>query len=514
MYEYTSILEVMSSQSLHVSVAHPATRILVVFSIIKVNHILQLVKEAFHDTVTGQRFGDMLNFCPEIDRFLLARMHQTACQCNLAGPDLDIYHCRVEWPLAQLTAHIPRDFRIFGCHLTSPILFSVCLFWYYTSMNDYRHTEFAPVTAQGVYLNHAGVAPTPARVMQAVKEALDYAASNPLGFFIDRVLTVQESARKRLARLMGVTPEHLAFTKNTGHGLALVADALRLEPGDNVVSVDCEYPSVVYPWYAQAERGIETRLVTPRADGTFTPDDLDTVMDDKSRVLTLSWVQFGTGFRCDLAACAEMAHARGALFVVDVIQGLGALPLEAEKLGLDIVVTGAHKWLIAPGGTGGLYIAPPVLERMRLVNMGAMSVVDVPKFDPLDFSPKPDSRRYEEGTPNGLGLCGLDAALSLLEEVGIDAIATQVLSLTAYLANKLDQKGYRVSSPRADSERGGLVMFQHPTYSNESILQTLTDAGVTAAVRGGKVRFSPHFYNTFAEMDIAVDALTISTGAG
>ena len=242
---------------------------------------------------------------------------------------------------------------------------------------------------------------------------------------MERVLPARESARQRLARLMGVTPEHLAFTKNTGHGLSLVADGLRLEPGDNVVSVDCEYPSVVYPWYAQRDRGIETRLISPRADGTFTPEDLEAVMDDRTRVLTLSWVQFGTGFRCDLAACAALAHARGRLFVVDVIQGLGALPLEAEKWGLDIVATGAHKWLMAPGGTGGLYIAPHALDRLRLVNMGAASVVDVPKFDPLDFSPKPNAQRYEEGTPNGLGLCGLDAALSLLEEVGIEAIAAQ-----------------------------------------------------------------------------------------
>lgn len=374
-------------------------------------------------------------------------------------------------------------------------------------MQEIRTREFAPVTARGVYINHAGVSPSPARVVEAVTEAVRHAASDPLSFFVDRVLVSQSSVRTRLARLMGVTSEHLALTKNTGHGLSLIADGLKLEPGDNVVSVACEYPSVVYPWYAQHDRGIETRLIPIRADGTFTPEDLDSVMDDRTRVLTLSWVQFGTGFRCDLAACAALARSRNILFIVDVIQGLGVLPLEAEKLGLDVAVTGVHKWLMAPGGTGGLYLAPHVLNKLRLVNMGAGAVVDVMKFDPLDFSPKPNAQRYEEGTPNVLGLCGFDAALSLLEEVGIEAIAAQVLALTDYAANALDQKGYRVTSPRTDSQRAGLVMFEHPTRTNESVLEALTAANVSAAVRGGKVRFSPHFYNTREEIDRAVAVL-------
>ncbi len=374
-------------------------------------------------------------------------------------------------------------------------------------MQHFRLQEFAAVAAQSVYLNHAGVGPAPARVVAAVSEAVARSAREPLGFFMDAVMPAIESARTRLARLMGVPPAHLAITKNTGHGLSLVADALKLDPGDNVVSVDCEYPSVVYPWYAQADRGIETRLVTPRADGTFTADDLDAVMDARTRVVTLSWVQFGTGFRCDLAAIAAAAHARGAIFVADVIQGLGALPLSAEALGIDIAVTGVHKWLLAPPGTGGLYVAPPVLDRLRLVNMGAGAVVDVMKFDPLDFRVKPTVQRYEEGSPNALGLVGLDAALSLLEEVGIEAVSAEVLALSAYAAGKLDAKGYEVRSPRADQDRAGLVTFRHRSLPNDAVLKALEENTVIAAVRGGNLRFSPHFYNTREEIDRAVAAL-------
>ncbi len=374
-------------------------------------------------------------------------------------------------------------------------------------LSTLRTQEFGPVTERGVYLNHAGVGPAPARVVRAVQEAVALTAEDPLGFFMQHFSPICDSARARLGRLMGVNSEHLAFVKNTGHGLSLIADGLKLEPGDNVVSVDCEYPSVVYPWYAQADRGIETRLVTPKADGSFTPEDLAAKMDRRTKVVTLSWVQFGTGFRADLKAFADMAHAHEALFIADVIQGLCALPLDLEAAGVDMAVSGVHKWQLAPSGSGALYVAPHALDRLRLVNMGAGAVVDVMKFDPLDFNIKPGVQRYEEGTPNSLGMVGLDASLSLIEEACIDTVGKQILSLSAYAANQLDKRGYEVTSPRDDAARSGLVMFQHPAHANDDVLKALTDAGVTAAVRGGRVRFAPHFYNTTEEIDRAVGAL-------
>ena len=144
---------------------------------------------------------------------------------------------------------------------------------------------------------------------------------------------------------------------------------------------------------------------------------------------------------------------------------------------------------------------------MRLVNMGAGSVENVGAFDPLVFTPKPNAQRFEEGTPNGLGLLGLEAALSLIEEAGIDAIGARVLALAAYAADALTRKGYIVTSPTDDAHRSGIVMFRHPTLGNDAVLQALDAAGIGAAVRGGKVRFSPHFYNTEEEIDQAVAVL-------
>lgn len=370
-----------------------------------------------------------------------------------------------------------------------------------------RQQEFAEIIARQVYLNHAGVSPSPARVVRAVQEAAALAGRDPFGFFRQGVLPASELARARLARLMGVPSEHLALVKNTAHALSIVADGLALEPGDNVVMADCEYPAVVYPWYAQQWRGVETRLVTTRPDDMLSLDDFAARITPRTRVLALSWVQFGTGYRADLAAFADLAHQHDAILVLDVIQGLGALPVDCGASGVDVAATGAHKWLMAPGGTAGLFIAPHVLERMHLVNMGAASVVDVMKFDSRLFQPKPTAQRFEEGTPNGLGLIGLNAALSLIEDMGINEIGARVLALSAYATNALTQRGYEVTSPQQNEHRSGIVLFRHPTQDNDTVLHTLEAAGVVAAVRGGKVRFAPHFYNTEAEIDLAVAAL-------
>lgn len=375
------------------------------------------------------------------------------------------------------------------------------------AIEDYRKSEFASAVESGIYLNHAGASPAPRRVVEAVGRALSVSAESPMRFFMDYGMPALGSARERLARLMGVPADDLALTKNTGQGLAILADGLVLEPGDNVVAAECEYPSVVYPWYAQRDRGVETRLVQSRRNSTISLEDVAAKMDARTRVVTVSWVQFGTGFRADLKAWAEMAHAHGALLFVDVIQGIGALPCHLAEWGVDAAATGVHKWLLAPAGTGGLYIAPHVLERMRLVNMGAAGVVDMMQFDPLKFQPKPNAQRYEEGTPNVLGFVGLDAALSLIEEAGIEAIGARVLALAKRAADVVEAKGYEVISPRDDAQRAGLVMFKHPKLPSEAVLEKLTEAGVSAAVRGGNVRFSPHFYNSEEEIERAGEGL-------
>ena len=306
---------------------------------------------------------------------------------------------------------------------------------------------------------------------------------------------------------MGVPDRDVAFTKNTAHGISIVADGLDWHEGDEVVFADCEYPANSYPWLAQAWRSVQARIVRTPADGRLSTSDYVALINNRTRIVAVSWVQFSTGFRVNLAELVDIAHKHGALVLVDVIQGLGAMPIDLSALGVDMAATGSQKWLIGPMGVGALYINPNVLEHLRPVNVGAGSVNNVVAFDPLGFDLKPTAQRFEEGTPNLCGVVGLNAATASLVEHGAVSISEAVLAVTRYAMERLRSRGFRVISPENDSERAGIVLFRHDSIPNDAIMSSLESAKVNAAIRGGSVRFSPHFYNNESDIDQAVDAL-------
>lgn len=375
------------------------------------------------------------------------------------------------------------------------------------NLHQLRETEFALALSNQLHLNHAGISPLPNRTKRAIEHSLDGLATDPQSYFMSGIMPAMETARTNLAQLMGVTSADLALVKNTGHGLSIIADSLSLEPGDNVITVAEDYPSVVYPWLAQKSRGVETRVVAVKPDGSFNVDDVESKFDSRTRVLALSWVQFSSGYRISPRTYADLAHRHNALLVLDVIQGLGVHPLNAEAAQVDAVVTGAHKWLMSPSGTGALYVAPAMLDRMRLVNIGALSVKNFAAFDSSKFDLKDTAQRYEEGSPNGIGLVGLAESTSFLLECGIANIQDQILTLTDTLATGLTRLGFTVRSPRNNDEWSGLVMFSHNSKSNNEVLHLLEQRRIRAAIRGGYVRISPHFYNTAEDIALALEAL-------
>ncbi len=364
-----------------------------------------------------------------------------------------------------------------------------------------------PHIAEGfVHLNHAGVSPVSQRVVDVISSFLTNQSRDPIAATM-KAWGETSVTRGLLASLMGVDPVNLAFTKNTAHGVSIIADGFKWNNGDEVVFADCEYPANSYPWLAQRERGVVCKIVKTDPDGTVPLERYRDAMSLKTRLVAVSWVQFSTGFRNDLKALADLAHEFGARILVDVIQGLGALPINLEDLGVDFAATGSQKWLIGPLGVGGLYIKPDALDEIRLVNMGAGSVNNVIAFDPLGFDPKPTAQRYEEGTPNIMGYLGLGAALSMLHEAGAENIAESIEKVTDYAMLRLEDRGYNVLSPEPWQNRAGIVLFQHPKFTNEDVMAALSAAKINVVARGGKVRFAPHFYNTFEDIDRAVEAL-------
>jgi selenocysteine lyase/cysteine desulfurase len=370
-----------------------------------------------------------------------------------------------------------------------------------------RYRDQFPHIAEGyVHLNHAGVSGLSAHSVSRMTEAIYRQSHDPIGFF-PYAMEHAIKCRQRLADLMGVNAEHLAFTKNTAHGVSIIADGFDWREQDEVVFADSEYPANSYPWLAQRDRGVVCKIVPTRPDGTVPVTDYAAALTIRTRIIAVSWVQFSTGYRVDLREMAKLAHSHGALLVADVIQGLGAFPLNLSELGVDAAATGSQKWLIGPVGVGGLYIHPKMLPHLRLVNMGAGAVKNVSAFDTIDFDPKPTAQRYEEGTPNLFGYFGLEAALEMLSEIGMGMVSQRILNITRYAMQGLQSRGYIIDSPVLDDIRSGIVMFHHMKHTPNQIVEALKARKVHNVQRGGRVRFAPHFYTTEKDIDRAIDAL-------
>lgn len=367
-----------------------------------------------------------------------------------------------------------------------------------------------PSAAGSIHLNHAGVSPISLAVGTAVHAVLgDLTGSDVLSGYMAH-LERQEDLRRALGRMAGAAPDTLGFVRNTSHGLAIAAEAIPFREGDSVVLPAIEYPANVYPWMAQARRGVTTRLVPADANGVMAEDDLIAACDATTRVLAVSWVQWGSGQRLDVTKLGAFCRSRGILFVVDLVQGLGALRINLSDLPVDIAAAGCHKWLLAPGGLGVLYVHPEVFPTLLPTNIGWNSVESSLEWERLHFDElKRNPSRFEEGTSSLLATAALNASVGVLEAVGFDAVHERVLALADHARHALKARGLTVISPDGASQRSGIVAFRHRTLPNDAVLQHLEEKKVRAAVRCGNVRFAPHAYNNEADIAAAVAAIPV-----
>lgn len=358
-----------------------------------------------------------------------------------------------------------------------------------------------PSTADCVHMNHAGLAPLPRRVAAEIRAFADEAERSIGSTYAGWTARV-DAARGAAARLVGAVPEEIAFVQNTAAGLSLVAAGLRWREGDNVVALADEYPSNVYPWWGLRRLGVETRLVArPRI--RFGVDEIATAVDARTRVVAVSAVDWQSGFRTDLAALGSFCRQRDIRFVVDGIQAVGAMTIDAPACGIDFLAVGGHKWLLAPEGCGFLFVAAQALEHITPVLLGWKSVVDCDTYLPYHFELRRDAAKLEPGTQMHLGIRALGAALDLLLEIGPAAIEQRVLAITDTLAEQLTALGATVLSPRQPGERSGILTIA--LGDPAALHAALARRGVIARQRMGGVRLAPHFYADASDIARVVD---------
>ncbi len=366
------------------------------------------------------------------------------------------------------------------------------------TLSDKWRPEF-PVTNTYIYMNHAGVAPLSRRVREAMIGFVEDATVNGAVNFESWAETA-EICRDVAAQLFNANATEVAFMKNTTQGILIAANGIDWREGDNVVTTAVEFPANVYPWWSLKERyGVETRMV-PEQDDRIYLEDIVEMIDERTRVVTISHVEFASGFRNDIKAIGEICKERDIWFVVDAIQSLGAIEVDVKAFHIDILAADGHKWLLAPEGAAIFYCADEKREQLINTNVGWASVVNPRDFLNYDLTQKPDATRFEEGSYNSVGLYGLKAAIELLLEVGISNIGTHILELTGSLITGLESKGYRVITAELNSERAGIVVFESERHTPAELYALLHDQNIITAERGSGIRVSPHFYNTESEI--------------
>ena len=358
------------------------------------------------------------------------------------------------------------------------------------------------VTRRLRYFNHAGVSPLPRCCCDGMLEYLTRLSRYGAVDHFRVVARLLGDCRQAGADLLGTRPERIFFVRSTTQGLGIAATGLRVRPGDNVVLVQREFPANIRPWLPLARERVEVRQVPQRA-GRVLLADLAAAVDARTAAISLSFVQFVSGFRVDVGAVADLAHTHDALLVVDAIQGLGAFPLPVERLGVDLVSADAHKWLLGPEGVGLGYCSPRALERIEPTLQGWLSVRRPFDFFDLDQPLRPDAARFEEGAYNLAGLGGMLASLKLLASVGPERVEARILELTDHLCAGLDELGWEVLSPRSDpDEKSGIVLCRPAADLDlASLVEALLAQRCVVVQRGDGLRISPHIYNTRAELD-------------
>lgn len=365
-----------------------------------------------------------------------------------------------------------------------------------------------PVTERSIYLNHAAVSAPPRPTIDAIQSQLADASNNGSVNF-RQWLAVKESTRRLLAAMLNARPEQLAFVRNTSDGLSTVANGFDWRPGDNLVTFRNEFPSNLYPWLRVRDAlGIEVRFAEERA-GRIDLDELIALIDDRTRMVAISHVQYASGFRADLERLGRAARAHDALLVVDVIQGLGVIPIDVEGELIDIAAGAGHKWLLTPEGVGYLYLSDRARERIRPTLVGWTSVPNPEDYGNYEQGWNQGTLAWETGTAPIALIHGLEASLKLLNEVGISAIQIHLEKLTDHLCERLRDTTYEVVSSRKPGEKSQIVCIRHGQHSPMDLYSFLRKRNIITAPRVGRLRISPHFYNTTAEIDELVSTLPI-----
>ena len=347
----------------------------------------------------------------------------------------------------------------------------------------------------------------PRTAVDAVRSQLEDVSLNGSANYLEWIAT-KNRARALVAGMLNVSPENIAFMRNTSDGFAAIASGMDWNPGDNIVSFANEFPANFYPWRHVRDRfGVQLRLAAEH-DGRIDLDELISLIDSNTKLVAISAVQFASGFNADLERIAQAAHAVDALFAVDIIQALGARGFDLPGLGVDIASGASHKWMCAPEGCGLLYVSADARNRVDPTFVGWISVDTPWDFEDREQPFRSNALAWESGTGCSSLFYGLEQSAKLLTDTGLDRIQGYLDDLTDFFCESLDTNRYEIVSSRAPGEKSSIVCIRHlGGMTCNDLASHLEKENIVVSPRGDRLRISPHFYNNREDIDRLVSAL-------
>lgn len=364
-----------------------------------------------------------------------------------------------------------------------------------------------------VFLNVSSVVMPPKRVQDAYRRFMDDYISNYGMDIVSRAWDIVNNTRPKLQELIGAEHAHeIAFVKNTAEGISIIANGLNYQPGDNIVIADQEHQSVLFPWINAHERyGVELKVVKS-IDREIPMDDMIAAIDEHTKVLVVSAVQFSTGFAADLKLLGEACKEKGVIFVVDGIQALGRLKLNVQNCHIDYLAAGSNKGLLGTLGAGFVYCSDRIVKQVTPSYAGYQSTVShvappsiTTEFDHLEWYPH--ARRFESGNLSYNCIEAISNGVDLILELGIDSIDSHIRKLEKALREKIADLHLPVVQAKDEKHWGGMVCVYYPPKHEEDVVRILEEHKIYGTMRGGYIRFGLEFYNTLEQMDIVSHAL-------
>ena len=361
------------------------------------------------------------------------------------------------------------------------------------------------------YLNHAAVSPWPVRTGQIIKDFADENIHMGAKHY-PRWMTVEQDLRENICQLINApSSDDIALVKNTSEALSMVAYGLNWTPGDNIVIAEQEFPSNRIVWQSLQAQGVTVKFVDLYQNmhtGNTPEDNLLAAIDEKTRLLSVSSVQYGDGLRMDLKKLGEFCRQQQVLFCVDAIQSIGALTFDVQDIQADFVMADGHKWLMSPEGLGLFYCRAELRKTMKPTQYGWRMIEDLFNFDTLVWSEAHSARKFECGSPNMLGIHALNSSIMLIKERKIEFIEKNVVNNSKYIIKKITAIPEISLKSSTDNDRlSGIVSFRHENISSEALYHELMAHNVICAMRHGNVRFSPHYYTSTEIIDGAIEIL-------